>query len=119
MFPIEKDAKKATLATTEFQAVVLAGFGNRLYPLTEDENLPKALLPVANKTMIYYQLQWLENAGIRDIMVVCSREVAHRITNYINKVYEEASETEISIEVLDEYVGTVDALRALKDKIKV
>jgi dTDP-glucose pyrophosphorylase len=32
--------------------------------MTEDPNTPKALLPVANKPMIYYQLQWLEDAHI-------------------------------------------------------
>jgi NDP-sugar pyrophosphorylase family protein len=36
---------------------------DRLYPLTE-ENCPKALLPVANLPILYYQLQWLENSGI-------------------------------------------------------
>ncbi len=36
-------------ANPEFQAVVLAGYGSRMYPLTEESNLPKALLPIANQ----------------------------------------------------------------------
>jgi translation initiation factor eIF-2B subunit gamma len=78
---------------SEFQAVILAGYGSsnryiilakawgmrkgfvinttlhwldllRLYPISEDDNLPKALLPVGNRPMIAYTLDWLEKAGI-------------------------------------------------------
>lgn len=64
MFSYGKASKPKSHSVTEFQGVILAGFGNRLYPLTEDDHVPKALLPVVNKPMIYYQVQWLENAGI-------------------------------------------------------
>lgn len=36
----------------------------RLYPLTEESNMPKALLPVVNQPMISYQLAWLEDSGV-------------------------------------------------------
>jgi translation initiation factor eIF-2B subunit gamma len=39
----------------------------RLYPLTEDNNVPKALLPIANKPMLHYVLDWLERASITGI----------------------------------------------------
>lgn len=32
--------------------------------MTEDEVVPKGLLPIANKPLLYYQLQWLENACV-------------------------------------------------------
>lgn len=35
-----------------------------LYPISDEENMPKALLPVANKPIISYTLEWLEKAGI-------------------------------------------------------
>lgn len=35
-----------------------------LYPISDEENMPKALLPVANKPIISYTLDWLEKAGI-------------------------------------------------------
>lgn len=51
------------------KGVVLAGgLGSRLHPLTRVTN--KHLLPVYNRPMIYYPIQTLVNAGIRDIMLV-------------------------------------------------
>ncbi|MSR75394.1 MAG: spore coat protein [Planctomycetes bacterium] len=51
------------------KGVILAGgLGSRLHPLTRITN--KHLLPVWDKPMIYYPIQCLVNAGIRDILVV-------------------------------------------------
>ncbi len=51
------------------KGIVLAGgLGTRLLPLTKITN--KHLLPVYDKPMIYYPLQALINAGIKDIMIV-------------------------------------------------
>jgi glucose-1-phosphate thymidylyltransferase len=51
------------------KGVVLAGGkGSRLYPLTKITN--KHLLPVYDKPMIYYPIQTLVDAGVRDILVV-------------------------------------------------
>ncbi len=51
------------------KGVVLAGgTGSRLFPLTKITN--KHLLPIYDQPMIYYPIQTLVDAGIRDILVV-------------------------------------------------
>ncbi len=51
------------------KGVILAGgLGSRLHPLTKVTN--KHLLPVYNKPMIYYPLETLVRAGLRDILIV-------------------------------------------------
>lgn len=51
------------------KGVVLAGgTGTRLYPLTRITN--KHLLPIYDKPMIFYPIETLVRAGLRDIMVV-------------------------------------------------
>lgn len=51
------------------KGIVLAGgLGTRLHPLTAITN--KHLLPIYNKPMIYYPIEMLVEAGIRDISIV-------------------------------------------------
>ena len=51
------------------KGIILAGgMGTRLHPLTHATN--KHLLPVYDRPMVYYPLQTLVNAGIKDVMVV-------------------------------------------------
>jgi glucose-1-phosphate thymidylyltransferase len=51
------------------KGIVLAGgLGSRLYPLTKVTN--KHLLPIYHKPMVYYPIETLVEAGIRDIMIV-------------------------------------------------
>lgn len=55
------------------KGVILAGgTGSRLAPLTEVTN--KHLLPIYDKPMIYYPIETLVKAGIKDIMIVTGGE---------------------------------------------
>lgn len=55
------------------KGVLLAGgLGTRLMPLTKVTN--KHLLPVYNKPMIYYPLQKMVDAGLKDILIVTGPE---------------------------------------------
>ena len=53
------------------QAVVLVGgLGTRLRPLTYQR--PKALLPVVNRPLLSYELEWLRRAGVRQVILAVS-----------------------------------------------
>jgi glucose-1-phosphate thymidylyltransferase len=57
------------------KGIILAGgLGTRLRPLTLVTN--KHLLPVYDKPMIYYPIQALVNAGIKDVLIVTGGEHA-------------------------------------------
>lgn len=47
--------------------IFAAGLGTRLRPLTD--NLPKALAPIAGKTLLYYVIMRLNKAGIEEFVI--------------------------------------------------
>ena len=47
--------------------VFAAGLGTRLKPLTD--NLPKALAPVAGRTLLYHVITRLHEAGVSEFVV--------------------------------------------------
>ena len=63
------------------RGIVLAGGkGTRLYPLTRLFN--KHLLPVGKYPMIHYSVKKLEEAGVRDILLITGKESAGFFAEY-------------------------------------
>lgn len=122
MTSLQKSSKSSN--TQEFTAVVLAGFGGNLIPFTNQENIPKALLPVANKPLLSYPLSWIEKAGISSTIIVCLDAHETAISSWLRTSWKGSFRPAlVAASSEDEIVGSADALRTLlsdkyKDKIK-
>ncbi|KAF9227436.1 hypothetical protein BS17DRAFT_747998 [Gyrodon lividus] len=112
--------------TREFLAVILAGFGNDLVPLTGDvgdEPCPKALLPISNKPMVDYALSWVEQSEIKDVLLICPSSHRPSISHYIHSESSASSSSlHIDIQTFDESqelsVGTCSILRHFSGRIQ-
>ena len=60
--------------------VLAAGRGERLRPLTD--TLPKPMIPVAGKPLIFYTLAYLKNCGVEEV-VVNLHHLGERIQAYV------------------------------------
>ncbi|KAF3322570.1 translation initiation factor eIF-2B subunit gamma [Carex littledalei] len=96
----------------DFQVVVLAGgMSDKLSPLVSKE-LPKALLPVANKPLLSYVLELLEASNLKNIVVVVEGdEAATNVESWLSVAYMDRLNIEVAKTPSD--VGTVDAIRVV------
>ncbi|XP_033115124.1 translation initiation factor eIF-2B subunit gamma-like [Anneissia japonica] len=101
----------------ELQAVILAaGRGSRMTDLTA--SLPKALLPVANKPMIWYPISMLEKAGFDEVIILT-------LDSTKGAIYRALKSTQIQIKMdfvtvsSEEDLGTADSLRILNEQRKI
>ena len=98
----------------EFQAVVMAvGGGSRMTDLTS--SIPKPLLPVGNKPLIWYPLNLLEHAGFEVVTGITTREV--------QRVLCADFKMKIKLDIVcipgKADMGTADSLRHIYQKLKV
>ena len=94
------------------KGIILAGgTGSRMLPLTKVTN--KHLLPVYNKPMIYYPLQTLVDAGIKDILIVSGTEHAGDFLRLLGSGREFG--VKLTYEIQDEAGGIAQALALAED----
>jgi len=91
--------------------IIAGGKGTRLYPLTKVIN--KNLLPVYDKPMIYYSVNMLAKAGIKDILIVTGTEHSGQFINLLGSG--EECGVRLSYEVQSEPLGPAHAINVAKD----
>jgi NDP-sugar pyrophosphorylase family protein len=97
---------------SDVQAVILAGGkGTRLRPITAD--LPKPLVPIANRPLIVHQLRHLASRGVRDVTLALGYNAER-----FDHVEEVAEELGLRVRVIVEPapLGTGGALRWCADE---
>lgn len=98
------------------KGIVLAGgIGSRLYPLTRVTN--KHLLPVYNRPMIFYPLQALVDAGIKDILIVTGGQNAGDFLRLLQNGKEFGLQ-QLSFAYQEGEGGIADALRLAEPWVK-
>ena len=94
------------------KGIILAGGeGTRLMPCTKVTN--KHLLPVYDKPMIYYPLDTLIKAGIKDILIVSGREHLGHICEFLGSGKE--WNANFTYKVQDQAGGIAEALGLAED----
>ena len=88
------------------KALILAGgMGKRLRPLTDDK--PKPMIPISNKPILEWQINWLKSHNIRDI-VLCTGYMGDNISAYFGNG--EKFDVNIEYSKEEEPLGTGGAL---------
>lgn len=92
--------------------ILAAGFGIRLWPLTEDRSKPA--IPFNNRPLIAYSVEYLASYGIRDIIINL-----HHQPESIRKALGDGSELGVRIDysVEEEILGTSGALDRVREEL--
>jgi NDP-sugar pyrophosphorylase family protein len=92
--------------------ILAAGFGTRLWPLTEDRTKPA--IPFLNRPLISYSVQYLAEHGIHEIIINLHHQ-PESIREVLGNGSQYGAEIEYSYE--KEILGTSGALDRVKDQL--
>jgi NDP-sugar pyrophosphorylase family protein len=118
LYCIPMDQTTSTRRAPEFQVVVIVNCeDNRLSPLTD--TIPKCLLPIANRCLLFYQLEVLEKSGATEVFIVAQEEYHAQLSAKISTfAFKSLAVDLVCISAPKQMNGSADALRAVKDKIR-
>ncbi len=91
-------------------AILAGGAGTRLYPITA--YVPKALIPIGNRYVIEYIIDYLKHHGINDIVMLISENEFELIRNHLGDGERFGVGIEYSVA---ERIGTAGAIGAAAD----
>lgn len=98
--------RRGALSPKNMKGIILSGgSGTRLRPLTKMTS--KQLLPVYNRPMIYYPLNTLLKAGIKDILIIVAPDHAGNYLNLLGSGKE--FDARFTYEIQDEPKGLAEA----------
>ncbi|AOA65328.1 Translation initiation factor eIF-2B subunit gamma [Komagataella phaffii CBS 7435] len=107
----------------EFQAIICCGKGARLSPISaiKPTGVPKPLLPVAQKPMIEYALEWCDKAPFKEVIVVTDSSSFNQV-NQVVKNYAKNRNKDIvpftSVECLSMDAETTgEVIHLLRDRL--
>ncbi|CDK24751.1 unnamed protein product [Kuraishia capsulata CBS 1993] len=108
----------------EFHAVIFCGDGSDLAPFsaTRESGIPKASLPIANRAMLEYVLEWCDQAPFKQVTVACNKDdgsIAKIVETYKAKRDPELVQSSGMDYFLFESSNTGSALTALKDRLNM
>ncbi|KAI9842691.1 MAG: hypothetical protein M1837_006976 [Sclerophora amabilis] len=100
-----------------FQALILCGPGASLNTFTSSpDDFPKALIPIANRPMVWYPLEWCYRMGVTNIQLVTPPSSASAIESALSKnthlkSLTSSKPTVLAPAQLSQNTGTAAALR--------
>lgn len=91
--------------------ILCGGTGSRLLPLTKVTN--KHLLPIYNKPMVYYPIEFLRDSGVTDLLIILGGNSVGDFVNLLGN----GAQLGVSITYKFQYGsgGIADALKLAKD----
>ncbi len=95
------------------KAIIIAGgLGTRLRPLTY--NIPKPIMPLANKPFVIHQIELLRKFGITDIILNL-----HYLPENIKSIFEEEKKLGVNIQfsIEEKPLGTAGAVKNAENSL--
>ncbi|MBD3203190.1 NTP transferase domain-containing protein [Candidatus Woesearchaeota archaeon] len=92
--------------------IVCGGLATRLHPITE--KIPKSLIEIKGKPILYYQIKLLKKQGIKDI-ILCVGHLSEKIIDYFKDGKKFGVELRYSLE--DRALGTAGAVKNINENL--